>query len=121
MTYSLETAFAASKTLLAAGEYVPFIIGPVGPGKSSRVRTELAPWWAKHRGKPETKTWWVPCNSISPEDIQIYALNNDGELVPHITSALPKDGGNDGFAHLIIFDDYTKSSKAIDGIVSTRV
>ena len=117
MTYSLETAFSAAKTLLAASE-IPFIIGPVGAGKTSRVRTELAPFWAEHRGKPETKIWWVPCNSISPEDIQIYALN-DGELVPHVTSALPKNGGNDGFAHIIVFDDYTKSSKAIDGIVSS--
>ena len=117
MTYSLKTAFEAAKILLAAGE-IPFVIGPVGAGKTSRVSSELAPFWAEHRGKKETKTWFVPCNSISPEDIQIYALN-DGELVPHVTSALPKNGGNDGFAHIIIFDDYTKSSKGLDGIVSS--
>jgi len=120
MTYShsLETAFDVAKILLAAGE-IPNVIGPVGCGKTSRVRTELAAFWSEHTGKKTTKIWWIPCNAISPEDILVYALN-DGELVPHVTSALPKDGGkNDTFASIIVFDDYTKSSKAIDGIVSS--
>ena len=76
MTYGLKTAFDAAKVLLAAGE-IPNIIGPVGSGKTSRVRTELAGFWSEHTGKKETRIWWIPCNAITPEDILVYALGQE--------------------------------------------
>ena len=115
---TLNTAIEASKRLLVS-QFIPVILGEIGIGKTSRVLKELGDYLLALLGVKEVERIVFPCNYLSREDFVINALNK-GKLTSFITDLLPRYSGKDK-AFLIVFDDYTKSSKEIDAIITSLI
>ena len=119
MAYSLADN-VQNAILAVTNNYIPYVVGPVGVGKTQVCVKRCAEALAEKYNGIEPSVVFFPCAVIERQDIQINALSK-GVLTAHVTDALPKGGGDRDVPTLLVFDEIDKADPSIFPVISSLI